>query len=112
MLYTTVVIKDKQYKLRLSAKSCVELETRLGGNPLNIFMEAAEGKLPSLKSLLIMFHQSLVEYQHGLTMDDVYSLYDDYCSENENNMMSLIALMIEVFKGAGFIPKDDEIKNA
>lgn len=115
MLYTTVVIKEKEYKLRLSAKSCVALEKRLGGNPLNIFMNVSTGALPSLESLLIMLHQSLVEYQHNITMEDVYALYDDYCSEGDNNMMSLITVMLEVFKDAGFIPKDNsenEEKNA
>lgn len=112
MLYTTVVIKEKEYKLRLSAKSCVELEKRLGGNPLNIFMNVSTGVLPSLESLLIMLHQSLVEYQHGITMDDVFALYDDYCSEEGNNMMSLITVMLQVFKDAGFIPRDDSEKNA
>lgn len=108
MLFTTLVIKDKEYKLRLSAKSCVALEKRLGGNPLNIFMNVSAGQLPSLESLLVILHQSLTEYQHNITMDDVYTLYDEYCSEEDNNMMSLIMLLMEVFKDAGFIPKTEE----
>lgn len=114
MLYTTIIIKGYEYKLRLSAKSCVELEKRLGGNPLNIFMQIESGKLPTLETLLIILHQSLQEYQHGITMDFVFSLYDEYCSEG-NNMMSLIALLVQVFKNSGFIPSDndeDDEKNA
>ena len=106
MLYTTLVIREKEYKLRLSAKSCVALEKRLGGNPLNVFMQIEDGKLPTLETLLTMLHQSLTEFQHGLTMDDVYSIYDDYCSEG-NNMMNLIQVLIEVLKASGFIPESD-----
>lgn len=106
MLYTTLKVKDYEYKLRLSAKSCIELEKRLGGNPLNVFMQIENGKLPTLATLLTMLHQSLVEYQHGITMDFVYTLYDDYCSEG-NNMMNLIQVLIEVLKTSGFIPESD-----
>lgn len=106
MLYTTLVISGKDYKLRLSAKSCVALEKRLGGNPLNVFMQIEDGKLPTLETLLTMLHQSLTEFQHGLTMDDVYSIYDDYCSEG-NNMMNLIQVLVEVLKASGFIPESD-----
>ena len=107
MLYTTLVIREKEYKLRLSAKSCVALEKRLGGNPLNVFMQIEDGKLPTLETLLTMLHQSLTEFQHGLTMDDVYGIYDDYCLEG-GNMMSLIQVLLQVFKDAGFLPKDED----
>ncbi len=112
MLYTSLVINEKEYKLRLSAKSCVALEKRLGGNPLNMFMEVTNGKLPTLESLLIMLHQSLTEYNHSITMDDVYSIYDEYCSIEGNNMMSLIQVLLQVMKDAGFIPEEDNEKNA
>lgn len=112
MLYTSLVINEKEYKLRLSAKSCVALEKRIGGNPLNMFMEVANGKLPTLESLLIMLHQSLTEYNHSITMEDVYSIYDEYCSIEGNNMMSLIQVLLQVMKDAGFIPEEDNEKNA
>ena len=107
MLYTTLVISGKEYKLRLNAKSCVALEKRIGSNPLNIFMNVANNVLPSLEVLLICLHQSLTEYQHGITMDDVFGIYDDYCLEG-GNMMSLIQVLLQVFKDAGFLPKDEE----
>ena len=107
MLYTTLVISGKEYKLRLNAKSCVALEKRIGSNPLNIFMAVADNVLPPLETLLIILHQSLTEYQHGITMDDVYGIYDDYCLDG-GNMMSLIQVLLQVFKDAGFLPKDEE----
>ena len=50
MLYTTFTVKDRDYKLRLNAKACVDLEKKLGTNPVNIFMAMAgnDMKLPSL----------------------------------------------------------------
>ena len=107
MLYTQLVISGKEYKLRLNAKSCVALEKRIGSNPLNIFMAVADNVLPPLETLLICLNQSLTEYHHGITMDDVYGIYDDYCSEG-GNMVSLIQVLLQVFKDAGFLPKDEE----
>lgn len=107
MLYTTIIIDNYEYKLRLSAKSCVALEKRLGGNPLNVFMQIENGKLPTLETLLTMLHQSMVEYQHGITIDNVYSLYDKYCGEG-HNLMDLIQVLIEVLKVSGFIPENGE----
>jgi len=111
MLYTIIKINEKEYKARLSAKTCVDLEKRLKTNPLNIFIKAGNGELPSLESLLVMLQASLEEYNHGITMDEVYSLYDEYCAGG-GNLMSLIADLLEVFKGAGFIPKENDEKNA
>ena len=108
MLYTTLVISGKEYKLRLNAKSCVALEKRIGSNPLNIFMGVANDVLPSLEVLLICLHQSLTEYQHGITMDDVYDIYDKYCTEENGSMITLIQVLLDVFKNAGFLPKDEE----
>ena len=108
MLYTTLVISGKEYKLRLNAKSCVALEKRIGSNPLNIFMGVANNVLPSLEVLLICLHQSLTEYQHGITMDDVYDIYDKYCTEENGSMITLIQVLLDVFKNAGFLTKDEE----
>ena len=38
MIYSDLIINDKQLKLRLDARGCVALERRLGKSPLNIFM--------------------------------------------------------------------------
>lgn len=111
MLYTIIKVNEKEYKARLSAKACVDLEKRLKTNPLNIFIKAGNGDLPTLETLLIMLQASLEEYQHGLSMDDIYALYDEYCVAG-GNIMSLIADLLEVFKGAGFIPKETDEKNA
>lgn len=33
MLYTIINVGEKEYKARLNAKACVELEKKLGTNP-------------------------------------------------------------------------------
>ena len=41
-------------------------------------------------------------------MDDVYDIYDKYCTEENGSMITLIQVLLDVFKNAGFLPKDEE----
>ena len=60
MLYTTFTVKDKEYKARLNAKACVDLEKKLGTNPLNVVVEIANQKtLPELNKMLLILKDYL-----------------------------------------------------
>ena len=116
MLYTTFTVKDKEYKARLNAKACVDLEKKLGTNPLNVVVEIANQKtLPELNKMLLILHASLTTYNHGITLDKVYSIYDDFVDEGKT-LVDLIPIVLEIFKVSGFFPEDaadeeDEEKN-
>lgn len=112
MLYTTLTVKDIDYKCRLNARACVDLEKKLGTNPLNLFMEIANtSKLPELNTLITILQASLVQYQHGMNIDKTYELYDNFVDEG-HNMMDLIPVIMEIFKVSGFFPEEvEEEKN-
>lgn len=113
MLYTTLTVKDYNYKCRLSAKACVDLEKKLGTNPLNIFVDMAGDtvKLPSLGTMLTILHCSLQQYEHGITMDKIYEIYDSYIAEG-HTQMDLIPVLIDIYKVSGLIPEEiEEEKN-
>ena len=102
---TTFKVGEEEYKARLTAKACVELEKTLGENPLNVFTSLTGNELPSLNTLLTILKYSLTELNHSLTMNDVYSLYDKYC-DNGGNIASLIEFILDVLKVSGFIPQE------
>lgn len=111
MLYTTLTIDGTDYRCRLDAKSCVDLEKKIGTNPVNIFTKVGTSKeVPSLTVLLTVLHASLQAYEHGIKMDDVYVLYDKYIEEG-HTMMDLIPLELEIFKNSGFFVEDNDQKN-
>lgn len=111
MLYTTFTCKDIDYKCRLSAKACVDLEKKLGTNPLNIFMDiATSGKLPSLTTLIYILHASMTQYNHGINIDKVYEIYDDFVDEG-HNLMDLVPIIMDIFKVSGFYNEDETEKN-
>jgi hypothetical protein len=112
MLSHKFTVKGKDYDCRLSAKACVELEKKLGTNPLNIFMEIAQkGQVPSVEVLITILQASLIQFNHGMSMDKTYELYDDFVDEG-HNIMDLVPELLEIFKVSGLIPEADEVKNA
>ena len=113
MLYTTMNIGGTDYKARLNAKACVDLEKKLGTNPLNIFAKIADnGNIPDLGVLITMLQASLTAYNHGITMDKTYELYDKFVDDG-NTLMDLVPILLDVFKVSGFFKEDtgDEEKN-
>ena len=101
----------KEYQLRLTTKGCISIESRIKKNPLNVFMEASENKVPMISDLMVILHECINGANHGIKLEDVYDIYDEYCA-NGGDFMSLIELLVEAFKESGFIPKnEEELKN-
>lgn len=115
MLYYTLTVKDIDYKLRLNAKACIDLEKKLGENPVNTIINIANDlannqTIPSLDPILTILHASMTQYNHSVSMNDMYGIYDNYVDEG-HNMYELISVIIEVFKVSGLMPEDTEGKN-
>lgn len=103
-------VGDKEYKLRLSARDLVDLEKRLGTNPLNLFMDMAQNeKVPSLTPLLQIIQASMSTFQHGTDMNKMYDIYDNFVA-NDGTLTDLIPVCLEIFKVSGIIKdkKEDE----
>ena len=115
MLYKTITIKGKDYKARLTARAIVDLEKKLGTNPINVFtkMAATGDYLPDLETIILMFHASLQAMEHGISLDKAYELYDDMVEEG-NTIVDFINILLDIFKVSGMIPEaeEDNGKNA
>lgn len=107
MLYTLWAVGDQEYRLRLTTKATVDLEKKLQRNPVEVFMEAAGGRLPTLSALAAVLHASLQALHHGLTESMTYDLLDQWFSEG-HNMLDLIPVLMEVFQVSGLIGKEPE----
>lgn len=107
MLYTTLKVGDKEYKCRLTTKSFVELEKKLGTNPLNVLMAMDDKSLPPLGSLLAIVHASLQTLEHGISMDDVYDIYDAYCADGKT-IGDLVWFIHDLLVDSGMMPKVED----
>lgn len=104
MLYTTITIKGREYKLRLDAKNSVMLERKLGKSPLALFMDSTNS-VPMLDDLIEIFAASLNKYQHGITLEATYDLYDEYIEEG-GSFTEFIPVILDVFKTSGYFKEE------
>lgn len=108
MNYYTFEAGNKEYKLRLSTKAVVDLEKRLGCNPLAIFGNG--DTIPTMTQMVAVLHASLTQLQHNITMNDAYAVFDDYLADG-NAMTDFIAIMLEIYKVSGLIKIEESPKN-
>lgn len=113
MLYTTIKIGDKEYKGRLNARALVQIEDTLGINPLNALMAISQDNLPSVKVMLAFLHAALQSYEHGITLDKTYDLYDAYLEAGGDYASFVEEVFIPLITEGGLLPKEvEEGKNA
>ena len=103
MMYELVIIKEKEYKLCLPMMQMIELEKKLGENPLNKLMAMADGnKLPEMDFILDVIHYSLKKYQPKTDRNEAGNFIDEYFAEEENDLTTLIELIFAIFNKSGF----------
>lgn len=105
MLYYDFEAGNKAYKLRLTTRNIVSLEKKLGCNPLAIFGNGET--IPTLTTMVEVLHASLQSYQHSISLDDAYDIFDTYL-EDGNSMTDFIKVILEVYKVSGLIKDQSE----
>jgi len=104
--YKSLFVQNRELKLRIDTKNSIALEKRLGTNPLNVLIEAQDGKIPSFEALLLIFHAALQKYQHGITIEKVYDIYDAFVEEG-HDMTDFMELMIQVLGVSGYMKMEN-----
>lgn len=107
MLYTTFKMGNEELKLRLGSRDCVNLERKLGVNPLNVFMDIQNGGLPKLEPMIAILHAASQKYNHGITEDKFYDMYDEFV-DNGGTIVDIIPAVLEVFKVSGFFNEAEQ----
>lgn len=100
MLYVDFNAGNKAYKLRLNTRNVVALEKQLGCNPLAIFGDGST--IPTISTMVNVLWASLQQYNHGITVNDTYDIFDAYL-EDGNTMTDFIKVILEVYKVSGII---------
>lgn len=111
MNYIDFEVGNKTYKLRLNTRNIVLLEKQLGCNPLNIFGNGET--IPSITQMVAILHAALQQYNHGISANDAYDIFDEYL-EDGHATTDFIPVIIDIYKASGIIPKEnkEEEKNA
>ena len=107
MNYIIFTAGNKDYKLRLDTRSTVMLEKQLGCNPLSIFGDGES--IPTITVMVAILHASLQRYQHNISLNDAYDIFDDYISDGKNST-DFIPVILDIYKASGLIPKDNKVE--
>lgn len=99
MMYHDFAAGGNEYKLRISTRNVVMLEKQLGCNPLMIF---TEGEMPTTTAMLQVLHASLQEMHHGITMDKVYTIFDEYLADG-HTPADFLGVLVDIYKVSGLI---------
>lgn len=113
MLHTNFEANGKEYKLRLTTQSIVELEKKIGKNPIMIFGSDG-GTIPSVTEMVAILHASLQPLQHGVTMQTAYAIFDDYLADGHVTT-DFLPVIMDIYKVSGIIKndnKEDDEKNS
>ena len=109
MNYIDFEVGNKTYKLRLNTRAVVMLERQIGCNPLSIF-GATGDTVPTVTTMVTVLHSALQQYNHGITVNDAYDIFDKYLESHST--VDFLPVILELYKVSGLIPKDTEEKNA
>lgn len=108
MMYTDFTAGGNEYKLRLNTRDVVALEKRLGCNPMAIF---GDGKtIPTVTVMVAILHASMQAYQHNVTLDKAYDIYDEWLADG-HAMTDFLEVIINIYKVSGIIPEEVNEKN-
>lgn len=105
MMYLDFVAGNNNYKLRLNTRNVIVLEKQLGGNPLSIFGNG--DKLPSITNLVAILHCALQQFQHNITLNDAYDIFDAYLADG-HTMTDFIQVVVDLYKLSGIIGEGKE----
>ena len=110
MMYLDFTAGNKDYKLRLSTRNTVMLEKQLGCNPLAIF--GSGDSIPTITQMVNILYASLIQYNHGITLNDAYDIFDAYLADG-HTMTDFIQVIVDIYKTSGLIKTEgtEEEKN-
>lgn len=104
MLYYDFEAGNKAYKLRLNTRNIVALEKQLGCNPVSIFGKG--DTIPTISTMVAVLHASLQQYHHGVSIDDAYTIFDEYLDAG-HAMTDFIPEIIKIYKVSGIIKAEE-----
>lgn len=100
---------NKAYKLRLTTKAIMALESKIGCNPKMIF-SANGNRVPTVTEMIHILHNSLTAMHHGITFDKAVEIFDAWLMEGHTDT-EFIPVIIGIYKVSGIFPKDAETED-
>ena len=112
MNYIDFEAGNKSYKLRLNTRNTVALEKDIGCNPVSLFFDKkGNERIPTITEMVSVLHASLQQFNHGISMNDCFDIFDDFLADGHSTL-EFVKVMMEIYQDAGLMPKPgEEVKN-
>ena len=98
------VVNGNEYKLKLNTKEITKIEQRLGGNMLSVLN--AKDTIPPIATMLYITHAAMQPWHHGVTLQDVYDLFDKYCDEGGSQLAFFAGPFMDIYTVSGFFTEN------
>ena len=105
MRTATWEVGDKVLNMKLTTSAIVDLEGKLGCNPLVIFGIDAP-VIPTFKQMALVL-QAAISYEKPISMSNVYSLIDEYFEEG-HDLSDLSLIIADIYRASGLIAEAEE----
>ena len=107
MTYVEFKVKDKEYKLRLNTLAIIQLEKKLGVNPILVFNNKKNSNIPAVEDMLTILEVALKQYHKDV---DAFALFDEWL-EDGHMVGEFTTVIVELYKSCGLFKKDENEKN-
>lgn len=106
MKYAIWTVGGTEYQLKMKARQCGMLETKIG-NPLNLFMKVElEHILPSLPQMVMVIAHGMLMHHPEMNENKIYQLIDEWLEEGHTHM-ELMEVVTETLQVSGYIPLEE-----
>ena len=105
MLFKEFEVGARTYKLAMNTRSVIELEKKMGCNPIAVFGDG--DRVPTVTDMINILSAALQRFEHGLTQNDAISIFDTWLDEG-HNIAEFIPVILDVYKVSGLISSENE----
>lgn len=105
MMYFDFEAGNKAYKLKLTTRAVMALESKIGCNPMMIF--GSGNRVPTVTEMIHVLHNSLTQFNHGITFNDAVKIFDEWLDDG-HTPTDFISIIVDVYKVSGIIPNTED----
>ncbi|MFZ2538555.1 MAG: DUF6096 family protein [Oscillospiraceae bacterium] len=99
--FTTFKVGNEEYKLRLTSRSIVDIEQKLGKSIFYSLEHIQDNLVGTVTAIL---WGSMQAFNTGITSEKTFELYDQYIDEG-NSVEDMMQVILDLFEVSGFFKK-------
>lgn len=104
-MYYTFEVNGETYRLKLATKDLLDIEKKLGMNPVMLFGNG--NRIPTITELITIIACSFNKYNHGISENDTLDIIDKWL-DSGHTFEDMIKVVVEIYKVSGLYKEKKE----